>query len=199
MKNIYKISLIIFFVVLVFTNCENANKKTTDDINEKVPQQDYLKKGKEMAMAAQTVLAKNLMAAINSGGTTGALSFCNVRALPLTDSTAVVLNAKIKRVSDRNRNVGNAANASELAYIQQAKLSVKDLGSEKPMLHEINNEMVGYYPIMTNGLCLKCHGDPSRDIDDATYSLIKDKYPNDKAIGYLANELRGIWVINMDK
>jgi len=199
MKNTFSVSLSILLFVLIFSNCENRSKKASKENTNGVAQQDYLKEGKEIAAAAQAILGKNLMAAIKAGGTANALTFCNVRALPLTDSTAIALDAKIKRVSDKNRNSVNAANKSELAYIHQAKHEVINFGSAKPVLQEINNEMVGYYPIITNALCIKCHGDPQNDIDDKTWSLIKDKYPNDKAVGYLPNELRGMWVITMDK
>jgi len=199
MKNTFSISLNIFLVVLVFSNCENSTKKTSKDNTNSLSQQDYLKEGKEIAMAAKAILGKNLITAIEAGGTAGALAFCNERALLLTDSTSNALDAKMERVSDRNRNSANAASKSELAYIHQAKQDVIRSGSAEPMLREINKEMVGYYPIMTNALSLKCHGDPNKDIDDETLSLIKDKYPNDKAVGYLPNKLRGMWVITMDK
>lgn len=44
------------------------------------------------------------MTAIQQKGTIAALDFCNVQAIPLTNSMSTHYNAVIKRVSDRNRN-----------------------------------------------------------------------------------------------
>jgi hypothetical protein len=48
-------------------------------------------------------------------------------------------------------------------------------------------------------MCLQCHGIPNNQILPTTLSKIKELYPTDKATGYGENELRGIWVIEMDK
>jgi len=160
---------------------------------------DYLQIGMDVALATKAVLGKNLITAIQNKGTVGALAFCNARAIPLTDSLAVSMDAGIKRVSDKNRNTENSANESELAYIEQAKLAIEKNGKASPKINEINDKMVGYYPIMTNGMCLQCHGNPQIDINEETLEMIKSKYPKDNATGYLANELRGIWVVTMDK
>ncbi len=45
---------------------------------------------------------------------------------------------------------------------------------------------------------MQCHGDPETDILPETYTKIKELYPEDKAIGYIENELRGIWVVEME-
>ena len=52
---------------------------------------------------------------------------------------------------------------------------------------------------MTNAMCLQCHGVPGVEINDGTLEQIQRLYPDDKAVGYSANQLRGIWVIEMDK
>jgi uncharacterized protein (UPF0335 family) len=48
-------------------------------------------------------------------------------------------------------------------------------------------------------MCLKCHGTTDKQMERETYSKIKELYPNDKAIGYDVNEVRGIWSISFDK
>jgi hypothetical protein len=50
---------------------------------------------------------------------------------------------------------------------------------------------------ITNDLCLNCHGEPGQDITAETLRAINTHYPEDKAIGYRANQLRGIWVVEM--
>jgi mono/diheme cytochrome c family protein len=159
----------------------------------------YLERGQQYAMATKAVLGKNLLGAINEKGSTGAVAFCNTRAIPLTDSMQQVQQVQIKRVSNQNRNPDNQANADELAYIQAAKAALQNGETIRGKVAERNGHMVGYYPIITNDMCLQCHGDPESDISPETLSKIQTLYPNDQATGYKANELRGIWVVEMPK
>lgn len=159
--------------------------------------QSYLTQGKQYALATKAILGKNLLSAINTKGTEGALDFCNIRAIPLTDSMQQVQNVSIKRVSDNNRNPDNVADANELAYIFAAKAALQNGETIQGKIAERNGKMVGYYPILTNEMCLQCHGKPGTDIKAETLTKIKELYPNDKATGYAVDELRGIWVVEM--
>ena len=158
---------------------------------------DYLSKGMEIAQATKAVLGKNLLNAIQARGTEGALAFCNERAIPLTDSMAMALHASVRRVSDRPRNPQNQADSAALAYIQNAKSEIAASGKAKPLLLEIGDQKVGYYPITTNDMCLQCHGQAKTQISDATLEKIHEFYPADQAVGYASEELRGIWVVEM--
>ena len=161
--------------------------------------ESYLEKGRKLAMQTKGTLGKNLLAALNEKGTAGAVEFCSTRAIPLTDSVAQSLNARIKRVSDNNRNPDNAASSEELAYIAQAKEQLANKDKIDPVMQEKDGRMVGYYPIVTNQMCLQCHGKKGKDIAQETQELIDNLYPDDKATGYDENQLRGIWVVEMDK
>lgn len=155
--------------------------------------------GLHFAMQTKGVLGKALMNAINMKGTENALAFCSTRAIYLTDSMAVTLNASIKRVSDKNRNPLNSANNEELAYIEKSKTLLYKGEKINPQIVETNSEMVGYYPIMMENMCLQCHGIPESEVLPNTLQKINSIYPNDKAIGYKSGELRGIWVVKIKK
>jgi nitrate reductase cytochrome c-type subunit len=155
--------------------------------------------GLHFAMQTKGVLGKALMNAINMKGTENALAFCSTRAIYLTDSMAVTLNASIKRVSDKNRNPLNSANNEELAYIEKSKTLLYKGEKINPQIVETNSEMVGYYPIMMENMCLQCHGITESEVLPNTLQKINSIYPNDKAIGYKSGELRGIWVVKIKK
>ncbi|NOR27473.1 MAG: DUF3365 domain-containing protein [Lutibacter sp.] len=159
----------------------------------------YKDLGLKYAMNTKSVLGKNLIVAIKNKGTEEAVAFCNTRAFNIVDSAGVALNTKIKRVSDFPRNAANNANSTELSYILNGKKTIENGGKMKPLVQEINEKMVGYYPILTNNMCMQCHGTPNTQVLPATLTKIKQLYPTDKATGYGENELRGIWVIEMDK
>lgn len=153
--------------------------------------------GQGIAMSTQVVLGRNLMKAINEKGTEHAISFCSNRAIPLTDSMSLALNASIKRVTDKTRNPINQANESEMAYIKATKRTLSEKKEAKPQLTTIDGKHVGYYPILTNQMCMQCHGQPKTEVLPKTMTRLKSVYPNDYATGYGINELRGIWVVEM--
>ena len=163
------------------------------------PEQSYAQIGMSYAKSTKATLGKNLMGAIQKEGVMHALSFCNVQAMPLTDSMATKHDAIIKRVSDKNRNPNNKANAQELDYISLYKQILKNGEEPEPIVVEENKKVNFYYPIVTNGMCLKCHGTPGEEIQRGTYDKIKELYPKDKAIGYDVNDVRGMWSISFDK
>ncbi len=154
-----------------------------------------LKKGQSMALRTKSALGQNLMKAINDGGSAHAIDFCNIRAIPITDSLAKLQNVFIKRVSDKNRNPNNAANKDELKYIQKVKKKIVRKEEFKGEVMLMDGKWVGYYPIITNSMCLQCHGKINQDIESITLAKIEGKYPNDLAIDYGLKELRGIWVV----
>lgn len=158
-------------------------------------QKDYQQIGMKYAKSTKAELGKNLMGAIQKEGVLHALEFCNVQAMPITDSMARVHQATIKRVSDKNRNPSNKANSSELEHISFFKDVLAQGNEPNPIVEEHENSVHFYYPIVTNDMCLKCHGKPGQQIEQKTYDKILELYPNDKAIGYDVNEVRGIWSI----
>ena len=143
-------------------------------------------------------LVKNLMEAIGIYGTPGAVEFCSLRAMALTDSMARVQDAKIRRVSDRPRNQANQANENELAYINMLKIKEEKQEALPPIIQILDGKMTGYYPILTAKMCLQCHGIEGTDISPATAKRIKSFYPDDKATGYGENQLRGLFVVEMN-
>ncbi len=159
----------------------------------------YVELGKKFALSTKAVLGKNLKGAIKNTGTENAVSFCNERAFSLTDSMAVRLHAGVKRVSDQPRNEINQANQMDLAYIKAGKEALTNGQKIKPKVQEIDGKMVAYYPITTNKMCLQCHGAPNEQIKPGTLAKIDSLYPTDNATGYDVNQLRGIWVVEMDK
>lgn len=158
-----------------------------------------LEQGRNIALQTKAALGKNLMNAISTRGTEGALEFCSEKAFLLTDSMSKVLEAKIRRVSDKNRSPLNAASGDELNYIRDAKAVLVKGEVIKPRMQEKEGKQIGYYPIVTEAMCLQCHGKPGTDLSAGTMAKLRQLYPNDKATGYGLNELRGIWVIEMNK
>lgn len=159
----------------------------------------YGERGLNYALATKAALGKNLMGTIQKKGTLEALEFCNVKAYPLTDSMAVVHNATIKRVSDKPRNQKNKANTEELQYIETFKTLVAENKEISPIVQETEEDVHVYYPIITNTMCLQCHGKPETNIKPDVLKSLSLLYPEDKAKGYSENQVRGIWNVSFKK
>ncbi len=167
--------------------------------NAEEQEKDLASIGLEYAKSTKAQLRKNLMGAMQKEGVIHALEFCNVRAMPLTDSMATVHNANIKRVSDRNRNPENKASEKETKYIKSFNKQIKNREEPSPIVEQNGDQTNFYYPIVTNDMCLKCHGEVGKQIEQKTYDKILKFYPEDKAIGYDVNQVRGIWSIEFEE
>lgn len=149
-----------------------------------------------LARRTKGILGKNLMAALQSGGPAHAVPFCNERAIPLTDSMSTALGATIRRVSDKPRNPDNHATGRAADYLAAGHAALQTGGSVDPAIFEDSDgTYTAFVPIMTNDMCLHCHGDQGTTLTDETHQLILERYPEDQAVGYASNELRGAWQI----
>ncbi|WP_272023990.1 Tll0287-like domain-containing protein [Olleya namhaensis] len=159
----------------------------------------YGERGLKYALTTKAVLGKSLMETIQKKGNLEALVFCSEKAYPLTDSMALVHNAIIKRVSDKPRNKNNLANAKELTYINSFKNDINNNKEPKSIVDLSETKVHVYYPILTNTMCLQCHGKSDQDIKKPTLNKLASLYPQDKATGYGVNQVRGVWSITFDR
>ena len=158
----------------------------------------FEEKGLNIVNSTKSLLVTNLMKAMSAHGTAVAVEFCSVHAITLTDSIAEVHDAKIRRVTDRPRNPANQANETELAYINMLKLKEEKQEALPPSILIVDGKMTGYYPIQTAKMCLQCHGNTGTDLLPETATKIASLYPDDKATGYGENQLRGLFVVEMN-
>ncbi|MBL7472950.1 Tll0287-like domain-containing protein [Robertkochia sediminum] len=190
-------------VILLFTL--NSCKENTDPQQKVQPAEqaidtrEYLKKGQQIAMQTQQVLGTTLKQKIAEGGPENAIAFCNLRALPITDSLAKVHHARIRRVTNKTRNGVNRANSEALSIMKRYKDQLEKGETLEGVVYVKNDHIQTYYPIMTAHLCMQCHGIPVTDIKAGTMSSILERYPADRAKGYTPGELRGLWSIQFEK
>lgn len=153
----------------------------------------------QSAHSTKSLLGSNLMSALKNNGELGALEFCNINAQKLTDDQSKNLNLEIKRVSDRPRNKINAASTEEIQLIQMYREKIQNKNKLVPTQIDKTTNFIAYFPIETNESCLKCHGIVGKDIKEGVYLKIKSLYPNDVAVGYKVNEIRGLFRVSMRK
>ena len=154
--------------------------------------------GKFYKSKMKSELGKNLLGAIKKNGTLGAVKFCNLEANNIAQRISKKYNANIKRVSDKPRNLENKANAKEQKYISLFKKQLKS-NSLIPQLITTKDHYIYYTPIVTNQMCMQCHGQKDKEIDPIVYKQIEQYYPEDKAVNYRPKQIRGIFSIKWPK
>lgn len=198
MKNkfLYLLPLTVLFA------CSNTPKEKPIVIKEKTielsqeEKESVVKKGKEIAQNTFKVLGGNLKQAMSNGGIENAINYCNANASILMDSLSNHYNANISRTSNKLRNEANSPTATEQTIID----NYINGGEMKPIVKLLDNGNTAFYaPIKMKPLCISCHGTVGKTISNEDYAAIKNHYPNDKAIGYVVDDLRGIWSIEIKK
>lgn len=166
-----------------------------DDIS---GQNELRDKGKKIAGHINSALISALTNAIDKKGLEGAVDFCSVKAIPITDSISAIEGVSIKRISHKPRNENNMANKTELQIISRYKKEMeKETSKKQPVIISENGKNDFYAPIyITSSLCLNCHGKINTDIQPGVYKMIQAKYPSDMATGFEMNELRGLLKIS---
>lgn len=155
----------------------------------------YVIQGNAIAKIAFETISGELKQAMESGGIEYALTYCNENAYPITDSLARAHQVSIKRVSNKNRNARNEADKMEEFLIKGFGIDLDEGNELTPKLVLKDDTVLFYKPIITQPLCLTCHGTPERELAFSTDTLIRNLYPRDKAIGYQNNQVRGLWRI----
>lgn len=139
--------------------------------------------------ASFMALSDQLQMQVARHGVTGALAYCQVKALPLTDSLSTAFGISISRVAARNRNPLNALNiADEKVY---ALFEHTLAQGNQPEMTTVGNTV--YAPILLQQGCVKCHGTVVDQIAATDYERILTHYPNDQAINFKPGDLRGMW------
>lgn len=158
-----------------------------------------MEKGALLAEGSFKALSARLQQAMKEGGPAHAVDFCSLHALSIVDSLSNMHAAHIRRTSDRVRAPHDKPDAEE-ARIIKVMLAEWEAGGKKmnvPARALAHGDSIAFYaPIfISSPTCLKCHGDPDGSLEAAALSMIKERYPDDQAIGYELGDLRGLWSI----
>jgi hypothetical protein len=145
-----------------------------------------------------TALKGELMAAMQAGGPVAAIEVCHSEAPGIAQAVSLEQGMQLSRVSLKNRNPDNAANAWQTTVLMDFQERV-DSGEDAAGLSwqetvETGNgaEYRFMQAIPTGAVCLACHGKVlAPEVADRIDSL----YPEDKATGFSEGDLRGAFVV----
>lgn len=183
-----KIKLLTIISVLFFVSCQKVLTSKEKEM--------YTQKGQEIAKATFNKMGGEVTKKMKEGGVFLAAPYCNAHAPEIVKDIASEYDVVLKRTSHKLRNADYAPDERENEVIGQY-LNLQEMG--EPMQAFVELDVAGhphfYAPIKVQKKCLACHGVPGETMEIKSDSIIKSLYPNDKAIGFAENDLRGIWSI----
>lgn len=152
---------------------------------------DAQKAQHERCLAAVNSLASEmmgeLMAALDSGGPAEGIAVCQGKAPEVAAQVASEYGLAIGRTSFALRNISNTAP-------MWAQDLVTERIGEPVYLAGPAGELGALLPIRLKAECQMCHG-PAEQIADEVKAAIAENYPEDRATGFAAGDLRGwFWV-----
>ncbi len=141
-------------------------------------------------------LLARLAHAIDSEGLEGATSFCSEAAIPITEEieAAQAADLSMKRTTLRWRNPDNAPDQWEervLRYLEALEGFDPESVPVELTAQGPGQSLRYYRPLRAAPMCLNCHGDEG-EMDPRVLDIIRENYPEDRATGYEAGELRGV-------
>jgi hypothetical protein len=182
---------------LVLLSCSCAQKATIT----KSEREKAVKIGNEAVVKLMREMKRNLGMALKKGGFPEAIKFCSSKAQLLAKKVnEELVVVKVKRVSDKYRNLKDKPDSLDMKVIDFFKKKLKE--GKLPPYYLVKTAKNGkeyvifYKPIRVAPFCLNCHGDPTR-MDPKVLSILREKYPNDRALGYKAGDLRGVFKVEI--
>ena len=155
-----------------------------------------LDEARKVATSIPPKLLEVLDDEIRKGGPENAIGVCSEKAPQMAKAASEKTGWAIRRVSLKNRNPKAIPDAWEKAALEEfdrrAAAGEKPTGLEKGELLTVGGQQVYRYmkALPTQDLCLQCHGTPER-VSPAVQARLHELYPDDKAVGYSAAEIRG--------
>lgn len=135
-----------------------------------------------------------LLKEIEKGGWAGAVTVCSEMAQNMTREFNARSGHTVRRVSLRYRNPRNIPDEYERRKLEELDL----LNKKKEMKNEYGEvvdqggqKYLRYMrPLVALPLCINCHG-PEENISADLKTILAEKYPEDRATGFLVGDLRG--------
>lgn len=153
-----------------------------------------LAEARKMANELMETVRGLLMQEIQKGGFGEAVRVCSELAQEMTNRYAAQTGHYLRRVSLRYRNPKNNPDAYETRKLRE----LDRLNREKRLpeetfevVEEAGVKSLRYLkPLTIAPLCVTCHG-PKENIPAEVQAILKEKYPEDRATGFLVGDFRG--------
>ena len=187
----------LLLTTLLSTSIAFASETNTTSSAELTVKQEGIKYIKMLGSVLKSELQTH-MKADKTG--LSAMGFCTVKADDITKEVNSKLPkyASVRRTAMKTRNPDNAADTLDQKVMAEYEASIEAktfLPADIKVVTEGETIRV-YKPLVTKGVCLKCHGN---ELSKEIQGEITTHYPKDQAVGFKQGSLRGMIVAEIKK
>jgi alpha-acetolactate decarboxylase len=182
LQSSFILALSIAASVSITLHASDTEMKTSDK-----PPAKSIEKAIQAKDALFATLSGRLKEVMAADGPVAAIDVCSNEAVSITQSVGNSMGLKIGRTALRQRNPKNQPPEWAKPFLEQA--------TQNPVFTRLPDDRTGaLFPIKLKAQCLICHGE-SMFIPQNVQQALKQNYPQDRAIGFKVNDLRGwFWV-----
>lgn len=165
-------------------------------------QKAYEKEAKAITEQFFNALKSELSKSMSAGGPSEAARACRGMAPAIADKYARLSGWQVGRTSLKWRNPNNQPDEWERQVLNKfERLNANGASADRLVYSEVITGPQGKAFRYMKGIvmppleampCLSCHG---TSIDERTRSVLRQAYPEDKAVGYHAGEVRGAFTL----
>jgi hypothetical protein len=148
-------------------------------------------RAEQAAGALNGALIKELTAALAKGPAQEAVQVCSEVAQSITERTRAEQGVYLSRTALRLRNPKNAPSSAERAVLERWSADEEPKDWSEVVASEDGEQLLWMRPIILMPLCAQCHGSEGGEILPDTLATIRRLYPEDRATGFSAGDLRG--------
>jgi hypothetical protein len=169
---------------------------------------EWLDTARGAASGLGSELVAELQAAMAEGGPVNGIDTCRVRAPQIAKQKSDEAAAEsrypivdVGRTALRTRNPANRPDSWQTEVLEDFRQRMADGDAPTSLqawtVAEIGERRVGRWmkAIPTQPICLTCHGS---DLGEDVAAAIETAYPDDRATGFSAGELRGAFTVDID-
>ncbi len=145
--------------------------------------------GDSLTAYADTLLRRTLARELAKGNLAQAATFCRPQSYPAVDSMARKWHASPRRAEWQAAPAG-------------ATLAAAGLRPDTLRLIGRPAADTFYYQrpiVLANHLCLRCHGQPGRDLTAAEAQLLQQQHPGLKSVGRQPGQVLGAWQLTLER
>lgn len=149
---------------------------------------------KKISNELMETVRRLLMQEIQKGGFSSAVRVCSELAQEVTTRFSKQTGHYLRRVSLRYRNPKNIPDEYETKRLLEFERFLGEKRLSEEYVEIVEEKGVPYLrylkPLTVGPLCITCHG-LNENIPSEVQAILKERYPEDRATGFLVGDLRG--------
>lgn len=189
-----KLSTLLLSTLLTSSLYAADANQTTEPTSVKIEGIGYIKK---LGGTLKSELQKHMKADPTA---VAAFGFCTAKAGEITADVnkALPSHAKVRRTALKTRNEINNPDATDIKVMEEYlnAIETKTFTPKDIKVVEEGDVTRVYKPLVTGGVCLKCHGS---NVSKELKEMIASYYPKDQAVDFKEGDLRGVIVAEITK